>query len=147
MGYATNGYYVITGSNEVYICIQQGKNSQGVAVASVVEPTGNATTPFTTSDGYTWKYMYTLSNANNTKFSTSDFVPVDVNTSIVSAASNGSIEIIQITNAGSSYTGFATGFIQQVISNTVFKLEILSILYVLKLPVPKITSNPLSRLA
>lgn len=111
-------FYVLTDQKNIYKCLDNNNGNE-----STIKPTGKLTTKFQTADGYIWKYMYTLSNANNTKFSTSDFVPVDVNTSIVSAASNGSIEIIQITNAGSSYTGFATGFIQQVISNTVFKVE------------------------
>ena len=35
-GVTTSGYYVITDNNGVYICLRQGTNSSGVAVASTV---------------------------------------------------------------------------------------------------------------
>jgi hypothetical protein len=111
-------FYVLTDDSRVYKCIDNNNNS-----LSTIKPTGTLTTPFSTSDGYVWKYMYTLSSANNAKFSTADYIPVDVNTSITSTAANGSIEFVQIETAGSGYTCFATGYIQEVISNTVFKLE------------------------
>lgn len=111
-------FYVLTDENNVYKCLD---NNNGIA--STDKPTGKLTTRFQTSDGYIWKYMYTLSTANNVKFSTTEFIPVDPNTTISSAASNGAIEIVQVQNAGSGYTAFATGFVQQVISNTVFKVE------------------------
>ena len=111
-------FYVITDQNNVYKCLD---NNNGIE--STVKPTGQLTTKFQTADGYIWKYMYTLSTANNTKFSTSDYIPVDSNVSISAAAANGSIETIQIVTTGSGYTGYATGFIQQVVSNTVFRIE------------------------
>ncbi|CAB5221193.1 hypothetical protein UFOVP247_104 [uncultured Caudovirales phage] len=111
-------FYVLTNNSRVYKCLDNNNGS-----LSTVKPTGTLTTPYTTGDGYTWKYMYTLSTANNSKFSTSQFIPVDVNTSITAAAANGSIEFIQIDTAGVGYTGFATGYIQEVVSNTVFKIE------------------------
>jgi hypothetical protein len=111
-------FYVLTTDSRVYKCLDNNNGAK-----STVKPTGVLTTPFSTADDYVWKYMYTLSTANNTKFSTSAYVPVDVNTSISSAAANGSVEFVQIETAGSGYTGFATGYIQQVISNTVFKVE------------------------
>jgi hypothetical protein len=38
-GYPTNAYYVRTAANQIYICLQQGRNAQGQAVPSTVEPT------------------------------------------------------------------------------------------------------------
>lgn len=111
-------FYVITDQNNVYKCLD---NNNGAP--STVKPTGQLTTKFQTADGYIWKYMYTLSTANNAKFSTSDYIPVDANASISAAAANGSVETIQITTAGNDYRGYATGFIQQVVSNTIFKVE------------------------
>lgn len=111
-------FYVLTNDSRVYKCIDNNNGAQ-----STVKPSGTLTTNFQTADGYVWKYMYTLSSTNNAKFSTSSYIPVDPNTSITSAAANGAIEFIQVETAGTGYRGFATGFIQQVISNTLFKVE------------------------
>jgi hypothetical protein len=113
-------FYVLTeGDFNVYKCLD---NNNGAP--STVKPTNKLTTKFQTADGYIWKYMYTLTSANNVKFSTSDYIPVDVNTSISAAAVNGAIEVVQIAHTGGGYTAYAAGFIQQVLSNTLFKVEV-----------------------
>lgn len=111
-------FYVLTNDLNVYKCLD---NNNGAP--STVKPTGTLTTNFQTADGYVWKYMYTLSSTNNAKFSTSSYIPVDANASISAAAANGAIEFVQVETAGTGYRGFATGYIQQVISNTVFRVE------------------------
>ena len=40
-GYPTEPYYVMNDNNNVYICLETGRNNAGVAVASTVEPTGS----------------------------------------------------------------------------------------------------------
>ena len=75
-GYPLNPYYVITEANSVYICIKQARNSAGVAQVSTVEPTGVLTTPFTTSDGYTWKFLYNINTLDASKFLSANYMPV-----------------------------------------------------------------------
>lgn len=111
-------FYVVNGSEQVYKCLFNNNGAN-----STVQPTTVSTDKFQTADGYIWKYMYTISTANNTKFSTGTFIPVDSNSSVVAAAANGSIDIILISNAGSNYRGYISGSIAQVISNTVFRIE------------------------
>lgn len=111
-------FYVKTDQDYIYKCLDNNNGAR-----STEKPTGTLTTKFQTSDGYIWKYMYTLLPASNSKFTTSEFIPVDTNTSVVAAAVNGAIEVVQITSPGRGYVGYAKGFIQQVISNTVFKVE------------------------
>jgi hypothetical protein len=110
-------FYVINGSEAVYKCLFNNNDSE-----SIVEPTTISTNKFQTADGYIWKYMYTIQTANNTKFSTSSFIPVDSNSTVVSAASNGAIDIILIETAGSGYRGYILGSIAQVVSNSLFKI-------------------------
>ena len=38
IGIPTNSYYVLTEDNEIYICIQQGKNAAGASNTSIVKP-------------------------------------------------------------------------------------------------------------
>ena len=74
----SNSYYVITEDNQVYICLQQGKDANGTAVTSTVKPSGLDTSkPFKTADGYVWKFLYTLSAARASKFLSANFVPVE----------------------------------------------------------------------
>lgn len=111
-------FFVINGSEQVFKCLFNNNNSP-----STVEPSTVSTDKFQTADGYIWKYMYTVSTSNNTKFSTGTYIPVDVNTSVTSAASNGSVDIILINTQGSEYRGYILGSISEVISNTLFKVS------------------------
>lgn len=63
-------FYVITSEFKVYKCIVAG------ASGSTVQPTQTLTAPTAESDGYTWKYMYTLSVADSEKFLTTSYMPV-----------------------------------------------------------------------
>jgi len=111
-------FYVLNSYNNVYKCLH---NNYGVPSTS--EPTLVQNARFTTADGYVWKYMYTLSSANNSKFSTSSYMPIEANSSVTAAASNGAIDILLITNPGSGYTGYVTGAIKSVVSNNIFQIE------------------------
>jgi len=103
----TAPFYVITTDYNVYKCIS---NNYGANTS--VMPTGTSTTPITTADGYIWKFMFQVSSANVLKFLSDDWIPVyslssnDGTTqwSVQATAVPGSIEFIQVTNVGSSYT-------------------------------------------
>jgi hypothetical protein len=91
-------FYVITSANKIYKCI-----SNNVGASSTVEPTGNAVAPFTTADGYIWKYMYSIPSFKYSKFASPDFIPVQ------KAISNkfyntGKVEYANIVDAGSGYS-------------------------------------------
>ena len=60
-------FYVMTEDYNVYKCLFNAGNT-----ASTTKPTGVATTPFTTADGYIWKYMYTVTTARALKSLTND---------------------------------------------------------------------------
>ena len=118
---ATNSYYVLTDENQVYICLQQGKNAAGVAVTSTVKPTGTTTKPFSTGDGYVWKFLYALSATRASNFLSANFVPVEkvldsselgralnvteqTQDAVQTAAVPGQVIGVAITNAGTGYT-------------------------------------------
>ena len=60
----------------VYICLQQGRDTQGNAVTSTVKPTGTLTRPFDTADGYVWKYLYGQTALRSTKFVSANYIPI-----------------------------------------------------------------------
>ena len=63
-------FYVVTNEFKVYKCIIAGSG------ASTQQPTQTLTQPQAESDGYTWKYMYTISVADAEKFLTNAYMPV-----------------------------------------------------------------------
>jgi len=111
-------FYIINSSENVYKCLFNNNDTP-----STSEPTLVQNNVFQTADGYIWKYMYSISSANNTKFATGSYIPVEPNTSISTAAVNGSIDVVLLTNPGTGYTGYITGSVSQVISNTLFRIS------------------------
>ena len=119
-------FYVFTSENNVYKCLNNNKGA-----ASTVEPTGYSTKAFTLSDGYTWKYMYTISLGQADKFLTASHMPVrtlantdasaegDRQLAIQNAAANGSIEVIETFNIGSGYMMLSNTVAESATTTTV----------------------------
>jgi hypothetical protein len=63
-------FYVVTNEFKVYKCIVAGSG------ASTQQPTQTLTQPQAESDGYTWKFMYTISVTDAEKFLTNAYMPV-----------------------------------------------------------------------
>lgn len=92
-------FYVMNSRYDVYICIDNAKRSQ-----STVEPTGKSLNIFSTSDGYKWKYLYSISISNQLKFLTRNWMPVIRNDTVASVARDGGIENIKLYNGGTNYS-------------------------------------------
>lgn len=120
----TDRFFVITEDYNVYKCLY---NNYGAT--STVKPTGTSTSNLVTSDGYVWKYMYTVSSADALKFLTLNYVPVKTLTaddssaqySVQQAAANGSIQIIDVTSIGGGYL-YISNNISSVTDTTNFVL-------------------------
>ena len=103
----TPPFYVITTNMNVYKCMF---NNGGVA--STVAPTGTALLPFTTNDGYTWKFMFTVSSSDAVNFMTNLWMPVKTLTSddgsnqwtVQQAATPGAIDRVDIITGGTQYS-------------------------------------------
>lgn len=107
--------FYIYASGNVYKCIDNNNNG-----LSTVEPSHNDLTPREESDGYRWKYMYTVDPLSD--FISDSFIPVNANTTVQSAATE-TIERIAVENSGNTYTEFAEGQVQSVSNSTVFTVE------------------------
>ena len=114
-------YYVITDENNVYVCVRQGKDSNGNAVTSTVQPTSTSATTLTVlDDGYVWKYLYTISAGDATRFLTANFMPIQLIDSaqpsdayyaqylVQQAANPKQIVGYRVTDAGSGFTSAPT---------------------------------------
>ena len=63
-------FYIITAEFKVYKCIVAGTG------ASTVQPNQTLTVPTAESDGYVWKYMFTVQVVDSEKFLTTSYMPV-----------------------------------------------------------------------
>lgn len=65
--------------------------------------------PFITSDGYVWKYMFTVTKTDYEKFATNNYIPLTPNTDIIENARPGTIEAIKIVDPGQRYDNWYIG--------------------------------------
>ena len=92
-------YVVMNSSYAVYKVIENDG-----ATASTVEPTSTSNSIFATSDGYRWKYMYSLTSAETLNFMSTDFIHCSTDSTVSSAAVDGALDTALIVAGGSSYT-------------------------------------------
>lgn len=64
-------FYCITDARNVYKCISNNNSS-----VSIEKPSNVSSEVFQTSDGYLWKYMFTVPGDDFLAFSTTDWIPV-----------------------------------------------------------------------
>ena len=95
--YGTN-FYALNSEFNVYKCINNNNYSY-----STVEPSGTSTSIITLSDGYKWKYLYNIESQDRARFINNSYMPVDTDPTVVSAATDGSIDFILLTNGGQNY--------------------------------------------
>ena len=120
--YTKQFFVVTTGAGDeynVYKCLYNNGNS-----ASTIKPSLQITSgTFETGDGYVWKYMYTVDATSNTKFTTSNFIPVVANTQVQANTIPGTIDVIKIANGGTGYSVYETGQVQAIIDRNNIKIS------------------------
>lgn len=115
-------YYVVNSEYKVYICIDNGSsgsvNSPNyTGNASIIEPTHTDFEPVKYTDGYSWKYLYSISPSDIIKFDSTEYVAVpndwktttDNNISAIrsngdSSLNNNQIKKVYIKNSGVNYS-------------------------------------------
>ena len=95
---STANFYVFTDENKVYKCISNNNNSP-----STVKPTHITADVQKLTDGYRWKYMFSLSDSLLRKFAVSNYLPIDSNSTVVDNAAKGSIEHLKLISGGTGY--------------------------------------------
>jgi hypothetical protein len=91
-------FFVLTEEYNVYKCIS---NNEGVP--STVKPFGTSISMVTTSDGYIWKYMYTVPLSKRNKFTSSAYIPVQ-RSMADSFYDAGAVTDVLIGSQGTGYT-------------------------------------------
>ena len=108
-------FYVYTSSGNVYKCIDNNESS-----FSIIEPSHVDLSPRKESDGYVWKYMYSV--PSDSKFITSEFIPVVSNTEVGAASTQG-IDRIYLKSGGNNYIESVNGTVVSVVSDSQFIIE------------------------
>ena len=121
----TNPYYVLAGYNDrsVYKCLDNNGNS-----VSTSKPSHKNLGATRELDGYIWKYMYTITEADFKKFATADVIPVGSdgtvwNASLPSSIINVPISANNTTGIGSYYRGLGvvnTTYAASAVNATIF---------------------------
>ena len=91
-------FYVMTDNFNVYKCLDNNNNG-----LSTVKPLGTSVEPIQTSDGYIWKFMYTVPVNLRNRFLNADLIPV-ISALTSQFYSDGSLDNIVVTNKGTGYT-------------------------------------------
>lgn len=113
---STKKYFVVvynSGSYDVFKCLDNNGNK-----ASTIAPSRLQTSPdddfYFTSDGYQWKFMYTIDNTTMTKFATTTHIPVVANTQVSGNATPGAIDVISVVSGGARYNSYTSGTFQAI---------------------------------
>ena len=110
---SNTSFYVLTNSASQYHVFKVLDNAGGAVSTSQPQfsDTGADDEYYSTSDGYVWKYMYSITKSDFDKFATADYIPIIPNANVVANSVSGAIDVITITSGGSNYnSSFANTF-------------------------------------
>ena len=108
----TKDHYAVVNASSyyhVYKCLDNNGNTASTITPDISHISGANTNLYQTSDGYSWKYMYSVSSADKNKFSNQDYFPLIPNTSVQESAVAGSLSIIKIIDPGKRYDNYTEG--------------------------------------
>jgi hypothetical protein len=100
-------YYVVDDVTlNVYKCLYNRAQATNLPIASTDKPSGTGSGVIVTSDGYRWKYMFTVPSGDAALFNTPSFIPAPAVGA--STLNDGGIYSYRVTAGGSGYSGTPT---------------------------------------
>jgi len=124
-----SNYYIITSEFKVYICIDNGSSTPDgtdpTVTGSLIEPTQtDVEPPVAGSDGYRWKYLFSISPSDVIKFDSTEYITVPNNWETTtnsdiqtireggdSDTNNNQIKTVYIEDGGTGYSNSTTASI------------------------------------
>lgn len=109
-GFNVYNFYINNSYNQVFKCLWN--NNGGVSTHEPFFQPGTYGTNniYSGTDGYKWKYIYTIDTGSQIKFMDADWIPIsvgndtsDTSNPLLSSAGCGDIEVINVVNGGSGY--------------------------------------------
>lgn len=103
-------YTVVNSSSEYFVfkCLDNNNGSPSTEAPNFSD-TSPQDTYYQTSDGYLWKYMYTIDRSTFKSIATSNFVPIVIDPLVTANAVPGAIDVIRVNSGGSFYNNYFAG--------------------------------------
>lgn len=100
----SNKFYVRNSVDQVFKCLFNNNNAYSTIMPEIALDGQLPENPFIeTSDGYKWKYMYTIPSGLKNKFFTDKYMPVLSEPIVLNNAVPGRLDIVKILSGGSGY--------------------------------------------
>ena len=118
-----SNYFVVTSEGDdyhVWKCIannQSSGNSTSKPLYSDVSSSLN-TLYIKATDGYQWRFMYTITGSNYTKFTTGSYISIHTHANASGNAVLGSLDNYIVTNSGNNYNEFCNGSFVTITNST-----------------------------
>ena len=120
-GFLIRKFYVKNQYNQVFKCLWNNNGAPSTNEPYFEPGTYGTNNIFQGADNYKWKYIFTISTGSIIKFMDSAWIPVPVGANtpnpFVTSSGRGSIDVINLTNAGSGYDPSNTQITIQIIGD------------------------------
>jgi hypothetical protein len=93
----------------VFKCLNNNLNSPSTVSPSFNDIALSNNYSYYTSDGYQWKYIYSIDETVVDKLASVDYFPLIANTDVQNSAINGTIDSVIIENEGKGYDNYLEG--------------------------------------
>ena len=105
-------FFVVAQESSTYHVFKCMNNDEGLSTSKPLLSETSADDPFylKVADDYQWKYMYSITSSQMTKFGTDNYMPVYLNANVANAAVAGALEVIIVDEGGSDYNSYTSGF-------------------------------------
>lgn len=106
-------FYVVVHDStyDVFKCLDNNGNTPSTVAPSLSETSADDEF-YSTSDGYVWKYMYSVSDTVFNKYATASLMPVVADANVVANAVSGAIDVVIPTYRGSNYNTYLANTFQ-----------------------------------
>jgi len=112
----SNNFFVVVDANTSYHVFKCLNNNFGAE--SLVAPNRNDTSEddefYLTSDGYQWKFLYSIPSSTFRKFATDEWIPVVENANTVANSTPGAIDVIVVESPGTQFNSYANGVFSEI---------------------------------
>ena len=112
-------YYVINQYGRVYKCLFNNYGAPSTTVPNVTSTIGD----FTTSDGYIWKYLFSVPTSFQKKFGSDQYFAANTDPNVKFHSEPGAIHVIVVDSSANGYIQ-TSGFVQNYISPTLVKIDV-----------------------
>lgn len=114
-----NKFYVRNSLDQVFKCLYSNFSAASTVMPEIrIDGQLPENAYIETSDGYKWKYMYTIPPGLKEKFFTSQWMPVLSENIVTSSAVDGRLDIIKIYDGGTGYLGGANSNSASIVTVT-----------------------------